>query len=62
MTCPVCGGKTKVTDSKADKEAVCRRRICEECSHVFFTVEQEAESPERFRELRQLYDKRRRLC
>jgi len=44
MTCPVCGGETKVIDSRApDCEHVRRRRECVECKYRFFTVEYEEE-------------------
>ena len=44
MTCPVCGGKNYVVDSRSDVDAVYRKRICKECGHEFFTVEFETES------------------
>lgn len=42
MTCPVCGGKSKVYDSIADCEAVFRKRKCLECSYIWFTEEYES--------------------
>lgn len=45
MTCPVCGGKTKVIDSRCyDSESVWRRRECLECNHRFTTIELETET------------------
>lgn len=42
MTCPVCGGETKVTDTRhPDCETVKRRRECLECGHRFTTTETE---------------------
>lgn len=40
MKCPECGNKTKVTDTRKPSgvEAI-RRRVCEKCGYVFFTVE-----------------------
>lgn len=44
MTCPVCGGDTKVIDVRApDCEHFRRRRECLECKYRFFTVEYEEE-------------------
>ncbi|MBE7039124.1 MAG: hypothetical protein E7398_00165 [Ruminococcaceae bacterium] len=42
MTCPVCGGNSKVCDSISDCEAVYRKRRCLECNHVWFTDEYES--------------------
>lgn len=39
MTCPVCGGQTRITDSRSDGETVRRRRECRECGHRFTTRE-----------------------
>jgi len=43
MTCPKCGGKTKVINSRdaidQDEEVRDRRRRCEECAHTFYTIE-----------------------
>ena len=39
MTCPLCGGKTHITDSRSDGETVRRRRECLECKHRFTTKE-----------------------
>lgn len=44
MTCPICGGKSKVHDSISDCEAVYRKRKCVECQHVWFTSEYESDS------------------
>jgi transcriptional regulator NrdR family protein len=39
MTCPVCGGETKVIDTAGDYEAVYRTRRCVQCEHRFSTIE-----------------------
>lgn len=39
MTCPQCGGDTKVTNSRHDEAEVRRRRECLECGYRFSTVE-----------------------
>jgi transcriptional regulator NrdR family protein len=39
MTCPVCGGSTKVYDSRPDIDCVRRRRVCVRCGHNFITLE-----------------------
>lgn len=44
MTCPVCGGKTRVVDTVGDLESVYRIRKCLICLHVFGTIETECES------------------
>lgn len=42
MTCPVCGGNTRVVDTRhPDCETVWRRRECTECGYRFNTEEQE---------------------
>lgn len=41
MTCPCCGGKTLVVDSRADDESVRRRRKCVDCRYIFKTIELE---------------------
>ena len=46
MTCPMCGAKTYVTDSRTECDAVYRKRKCAECEYVFFTAETESESKE----------------
>lgn len=44
MTCPICGGKTRVVDSRQpDVETVRRRRECLECGYRFNTEERETE-------------------
>ena len=39
MTCPICGSKTQITDSRPDEDSVRRRRECLECAHRFTTIE-----------------------
>lgn len=39
MTCPVCGGDTKVIDSRPSEDSVQRRRKCLECDYRFNTIE-----------------------
>ena len=42
MTCPVCGGKTQVYDSRTPYgDEVWRRRQCVDCGYKFTTVEHE---------------------
>lgn len=43
MTCPMCGGETKVVDSRKDIDHVIRSRICTECKYRFRTVETDAD-------------------
>lgn len=39
MTCPVCGGNTKVYDSRPEIDCVRRRRACMRCGNNFVTLE-----------------------
>lgn len=39
MTCPLCGGKTKVKDVANDIDIVIRKRECLECNKIFYTKE-----------------------
>lgn len=41
MTCPVCGEKSLVIDSRGDCEVIYRKRVCIECGHDFYTEERE---------------------
>lgn len=41
MTCPVCGEKSLVKDSRGDCEVTYRKRVCVECGHIFYTEERE---------------------
>ena len=43
MTCPVCGGKSKVCDSISDCETVYRKRKCLDCNYIWFTDECESD-------------------
>ena len=48
MTCPVCGGKTTVINSRSpDCETVRRRRVCQDCLYRFSTLEIEEETVKR---------------
>lgn len=39
MNCPVCGGPTKVADTRSHDDHICRTRRCLDCDHHFYTVE-----------------------
>jgi len=43
MTCPVCGGDTKINDSRSSGERLRRRRECLKCGHRFTTIEVDAD-------------------
>lgn len=43
MTCPICGGKTHMVDTRPTEDSVKRRRECVECKHRFSTVEIDAD-------------------
>ena len=52
MTCPVCGAKTKVADSRSEPDCVHRRRVCVECKYSFTTIEIEDDLRKRLEELK----------
>lgn len=39
MTCPICGGKTKVVESKSYHDHMIRFRKCQKCRFRFRTIE-----------------------
>lgn len=39
MTCPVCGGDTRIVDSRSKDDCKKRRRKCQECGYKFNTIE-----------------------
>lgn len=40
MNCPICKGKTKVVDTRhTPKNETYRKRQCNECKNIFFTME-----------------------
>ena len=39
MTCPQCGGETRITNSRKTCDTVRRRRECCECEFRFTTME-----------------------
>lgn len=39
MTCPVCGARTKVSETRAESDCIRRRRVCTRCHHTFVTIE-----------------------
>lgn len=39
MTCPVCGAKTIVTNTRSKTDSLERRRVCLKCGFKFRTVE-----------------------
>ena len=43
MTCPECGSKTRVIDSRSHEDSKHRRRECEECHKRFNTIEIDAD-------------------
>lgn len=60
MTCPVCGGKTRVADIVHTPENEVYRRVeCRDCGHSFYTVEYEIEND---KTLRDIWRKNHRNC
>lgn len=53
MTCPVCGEKTRTTNTAAWCGSVIRQRKCSGCAFVFYTEELEVpeEEGKKFRKL-----------
>lgn len=43
MNCPICGGATRVADSRPNSDSIRRRRECLECKNRFSTVEIDAD-------------------
>lgn len=41
ITCPICGGVTRVRGSYGDCETTYRRHICVDCGHSTYTEERE---------------------
>lgn len=39
MTCPICGGDTRVVDSRNKDDHKKRRRVCQKCGYKFKTIE-----------------------
>lgn len=39
MKCPVCGGRTKVVNSREKDNRKKRRRVCTECKYDYYTYE-----------------------
>lgn len=52
MTCPICGGETKVIDSRSEPDCVQRKRICLDCKYSFTTSEIEDDLRKRLEELK----------
>jgi hypothetical protein len=52
MICPKCGAKTRVVDNSRNciQLETYRKRVCNECGHIFFTAEIEVENTREFRE------------
>lgn len=55
MTCPVCGGKTKVDETCTDGEQIYRRRVCKECGYIFYTTETESTSDDFYRTMCEIH-------
>ena len=52
MTCPACGAKTKVIDSRSEPDCVHRRRQCIKCKYGFTTSEIEDDLRKRLETLK----------
>ena len=52
MTCPICGGETKVVDSRSEPDCVHRRRVCVKCKYSFMTNEIEDDLRKRLEEFK----------
>ena len=46
MTCPVCGEKTTVSETRNFGDHVVRRRKCLSCARIFFTEEADSKIAE----------------
>lgn len=52
MTCPVCNGKTVVTNTRNKTDSLERRRLCLGCGYRFRTVEIDKDFYERMVKLK----------
>lgn len=52
MTCPICGRKTKIIDSRSESDCVHRKRICLNCKYSFTTSEIEDDLRKRLEALK----------
>ena len=57
MRCPVCGGYTKVVDSRFCNGDIKRRRECLECARRFTTMEIRVSKSEAVRAVHRYYNK-----
>lgn len=53
MKCPKCGEKTRIIDvaNVPETSEKYRKRECESCNHIFYTIEFEVENNEEFRKI-----------
>lgn len=47
MTCPICGGDTKILETRSNEDSIKRRRKCLECDYRFCTIEVDKDFYER---------------
>lgn len=52
MTCPICSGKTIVTNTRDKTDSLERRRLCLSCGYRFRTVEIDKDFYERMVKLK----------
>ena len=60
VTCPICGGTSRVNRSLQDESEVVRRRRCLSCGTVFYTVETDCDEARGAEIFRQYYARRSR--
>lgn len=47
MTCPMCGGDTKILETRSNEDSIKRRRKCLDCGYRFLTLEVDKDFYER---------------
>lgn len=61
MNCPKCKSRVTVKNCVDTREnEIYRKRVCDQCGHVFYTVEYEVVVNDRFKKEWQFYNKLRR--
>lgn len=55
MTCPICGGSNVCAGTLGECDATYRRRRCNKCGHVFFTIEHDIDSADEYLRLEREY-------
>ena len=55
ITCDVCGGRTICRHTVSHYDEVIRKRVCEDCGRVIYTMESQMDSGEAIRLMDQFF-------